>query len=35
MYSRDEIKALVDKLLNRAKADAVEVSFEVCCRSPS
>src|SRR6185503_4654442 len=28
MYSRDEIKALTDKVLNMAKADAVEVSFE-------
>jgi predicted Zn-dependent protease len=28
MYSRDEIKALTDKALNMAKADAVEVSFE-------
>jgi predicted Zn-dependent protease len=28
MYSRDEIKGLTDKVLNMAKADAVEVSFE-------
>jgi len=28
MYSRDEIKALTDKVLNMAKGDAVEVSFE-------
>lgn len=28
MYSQDEIKALTDKVLNMAKADAVEVSFE-------
>ena len=28
MYSRDEIKALIDKVLNLAKADAVEVSFD-------
>jgi predicted Zn-dependent protease len=28
MYSRDEIKALTDKVLNMAKADAVEVNFE-------
>jgi len=28
MYSREEIKALTDKVLNMAKADAVEVSFE-------
>jgi len=28
MYSRDEIKALTDKVLNMAKADAVEVTFE-------
>jgi predicted Zn-dependent protease len=28
MYSRDEIKALTDRVLNIAKADAVEVSFE-------
>jgi predicted Zn-dependent protease len=27
MYSRDEIKALTDKVLNMAKADAVEVEF--------
>ena len=27
MYSRDEIKALTDKVLNMAKADAVEVSL--------
>ncbi len=27
MYSREEIKALTDKLLNMAKADAVEVEF--------
>src|SRR5258708_40348125 len=27
MYSRDEIKALSDKVLNMAKADAVEVDF--------
>src|SRR3954465_7862432 len=27
MYSRDEIKALTDKILNMAKADAVEVEF--------
>jgi predicted Zn-dependent protease len=27
MYSRDEIKALADKVLNMAKADAVEVDF--------
>ncbi len=28
MYSRDEIKALTDKVLNMAKADAVEVNFD-------
>src|SRR5947208_13723919 len=28
MYSRDEIKALTDKVLTMAKADAVEVSFD-------
>src|SRR3954468_5150038 len=28
MYSRDEIKALTDKVLNMTKADAVEVGFE-------
>jgi predicted Zn-dependent protease len=28
MYSRDEIKALADKVLNMAKADAVEVAFD-------
>ena len=28
MYSRDEIKALTDKVLNMAKADAVEVYFD-------
>src|ERR1043165_706938 len=28
MYSREEIKALTDKVLNMAKADAVEVSFD-------
>jgi predicted Zn-dependent protease len=28
MYSRDEIKALTDKVLGMAKADAVEVGFE-------
>src|ERR1700704_3521253 len=28
MYSRDEIKALTDRVLNMAKADALEVSFE-------
>src|SRR6185436_927075 len=28
MYSRDEIKALVDKVLNMTRADAVEVNFE-------
>ena len=28
MYSRDEIKALTDKVLNMAGGDAVEVSFE-------
>ncbi len=27
MYSREEVKALTDKLLNMAKADAVEVEF--------
>ena len=27
MYSRDEVKALTDKVLNMAKADAVEVNF--------
>src|SRR3954463_3145201 len=27
MYSRDELKALTDKVLNLAKADAVEVEF--------
>jgi predicted Zn-dependent protease len=27
MYSRDEVKALTDKILNMAKADAVEVEF--------
>ena len=34
MYSRDEIKALVDKVLNMAKADAVEASFDGGERSP-
>ena len=28
MYSRHEIKALTDKVLNMTKADAVEVSFD-------
>src|SRR4051795_1791042 len=28
MYSRDEIKALTDKVLNMTKAEAVEVSFD-------
>ena len=28
MYSRDEIKALLDKVLNMARADAVELTFE-------
>src|SRR4051794_21202652 len=28
MYSRDEIRALTDKVLNMAKADAVELGFE-------
>src|SRR5712691_5216274 len=28
MYSRDEVKALTDRVLNMAKADALEVSFE-------
>lgn len=28
MYSRDEIRALTDKVLNMAKADAVEVGFD-------
>src|SRR6266481_3217904 len=28
MYSRDEIKALTDKVLNMVKADGVEVTFE-------
>src|SRR5262245_60780766 len=28
MYSREEIKALTDKVLNMTKADAVEVSFD-------
>src|SRR3954464_10583009 len=28
MYSRDEIKALTDKVLNMTKADAVEVGFD-------
>ena len=28
MYSRDEIKALVDKVLNMARADGVELTFE-------
>src|SRR5215831_16038245 len=27
MYSREEVKALTDKVLNMAKADAVEVEF--------
>ena len=27
MYSRDEVKALTDKVLNMAKADAAEVDF--------
>src|SRR3954466_14636227 len=27
MYSRDEVKALTDKVMNMAKADAVEVDF--------
>src|SRR3954463_10546671 len=27
MYSREEVKALTDKVLNMAKADAVEVDF--------
>src|SRR5262245_8181972 len=33
MYSRDEIKALTDKVLDMAKADAVEVSFDCGERS--
>ena len=28
MFSRDEIKSLTDKVLNMAKADAVEVTFD-------
>ena len=28
MYSRDEIKALTDKILNMVTADAVEVNFD-------
>jgi predicted Zn-dependent protease len=28
MYSRDEIKALTDKVLNMTKADAIELSFD-------
>jgi len=28
MYSREEIKALTDRVLNMAKADAVEVTFD-------
>ena len=28
MSSREEVKALTDKVLNLAKADAVEVDFE-------
>ena len=28
MYARDEIKALTDKVLNIAQADAVDVTFE-------
>ena len=28
MYSRDDVKALVDKVLNMTRADAVELSFE-------
>jgi len=28
MYSRDEVKALADRVLNMAKGDALEVSFE-------
>ena len=28
MYSREEIKALTDKVLNMTKADGVEVSFD-------
>ena len=28
MYSRDEIKTLVDKVLNMTRADAVELTFE-------
>src|SRR3954451_407431 len=28
MYSREEIKTLTDKVLNMAKADAVEVEFQ-------
>ena len=27
MYSRDEVKVITDKVLNMAKADAVEVDF--------
>src|SRR5215210_773393 len=27
MYSREEVKAITDKILNMAKADAVEVDF--------
>ena len=27
MYSRDEVKALTDKVLNMAKAEAAEVDF--------
>ena len=27
MYSRDEVKAITDKVINMAKADAVEVEF--------
>ena len=27
MYSREEVKAIADKIINMAKADAVEVDF--------
>ena len=27
MYSRDEVKAITDKVIDMAKADAVEVEF--------
>ncbi len=27
-YSREEVKAITDKILNMAKADAVEVDFQ-------